>query len=110
DEEGSLDRYYVDGAAAPPSAESAEFDGVRYVRKFVPFPEHLPLGYYDVTVSIGGRAAESMRLILTPDRAYLPEDLRSAGVAISLYGVRSHRNWGCGDFRDLRDIVDWAAT
>ena len=50
-----------------------------------------------------------MRLILTPDRAYLPDDLRAAGVAISLYGVRSSRNWGCGDFRDLRGIVDWVA-
>src|SRR3954449_6368297 len=51
-----------------------------------------------------------MRLILTPDRAYLPDDLRTAGVAISLYGVRSRRNWGCGDLRDLRDVVDWAAN
>src|SRR5439155_17567086 len=64
----------------------------------------------DVNVSIGDRRAESMRLILTPDRAWLPDGLRTAGVAVSLYGVRSERNWGCGDFRDLRGIVDWAAA
>ncbi len=34
---------------------------------------------------------------------------RAAGIAISLYGVRSGRNWGCGDFRDLMELVDWAA-
>jgi 4-alpha-glucanotransferase len=76
---------------------------------FAHLPESLRLGYYDVTVTIAGRAPEFMRLIITPDRAYLPADLRTAGVAISLYGVRSRRNWGCGDFRDLRDIVDWTA-
>ena len=77
--------------------------------QFAPLPESLPLGYYDVTVTIGSHAPESMRLIITPDCAYRPADLRTAGVAISLYGVRSRRNWGCGDFRDLRDIVDWTA-
>src|SRR5439155_6801586 len=61
-------------------------------------------------LAISGRRSESTRLILTPDRAYLPDDLRAAGVAISLYGVRSERNWGCGDFRDLRAIVDWVAS
>ena len=34
---------------------------------------------------------------------------RAAGIAVSLYGVRSARNWGCGDFRDLLEVVDWAA-
>jgi 4-alpha-glucanotransferase len=77
--------------------------------KFAHLPESLPLGYYDVTVTIADRAPESMRLIITPDRAYHPAGLRTAGVSISLYGVRSRRNWGCGDFRDLRDIVDWVS-
>jgi 4-alpha-glucanotransferase len=108
-EDGSLDHYQA-LLSDLPEAVFAEFDGVRYARKFVPLPEALPLGYYDVTVAIGGRRPESMRLILTPDRAYLPDDLHTAGVAISLYGVRSGRNWGCGDFRDLRDIVDWVVA
>ena len=34
---------------------------------------------------------------------------RAAGIAVSLYGVRSGRNWGCGDFRDLRSVIDWVA-
>ena len=31
---------------------------------------------------------------------------RTAGFGLSLYGVRSARNWGCGDFTDLRVITD----
>ena len=108
-EDGSRDQFQV-ALSDLTEAEFAGFDNVRYARKFVPLPETLPLGYYDVTVAIGGRRSEPMRLILAPDRAYLPDDLRTAGVAISLYGVRSARNWGCGDFRDLRDVVDWVAS
>src|SRR5258708_291587 len=91
-----------------PVAEEAEFDGRRYVRKLVALPERLPLGYHDVEILVGGVCA-SMRLIVAPDRAYLPPSLRAAGIAIALYGVRSASNWGCGDFRDLHGIIDWVA-
>ena len=52
------------------------------------------------------------RLIVCPERAYEPEWLvkgKAAGVAVSLYGLRSERNWGCGDTSDLRALIDWAA-
>ena len=49
-----------------------------------------------------------MRLIVTPDRAHSPEPGKHAGLGITLYGLRSDRNWGVGDFRDLRDLIDWA--
>jgi len=51
-------------------------------------------------------------VILCPERAYLPDRLqqggRSAGFNITLYGLRSSRNWGCGDFTDLRALAKWA--
>jgi 4-alpha-glucanotransferase len=70
-------------------------------------PENLPLGYHDVEVTLGDRRA-SMRLIVAPERAYVPEG-RAAGLAVALYGLRSARNWGCGDFRDLAELCGWAA-
>jgi len=87
---------------------SATFSGQRYLRKSVPLKRPLPLGYHDLEIHVGGACA-SMRLIVAPDRAYLPEGLRAAGIAVALYGIRSERNWGCGDFRDLQRLIDWVA-
>ena len=107
-EDGGSKSYSV-ALASLPEQDSAEFDGRRLVRKLITLPADLPLGYHEVEVSCGTEHA-SMRLILAPDRAYLPPDLRAAGVAVSLYGVRSRLNWGCGDFRDLCDLIDWIAA
>jgi 4-alpha-glucanotransferase len=69
-----------------------------------PAPQ-LPLGYHEA------RARDcAMRLIVTPDHAQLPAPGKHAGLGVTLYGLRSQRNWGCGDFRDLTDLIDWAAT
>jgi len=69
---------------------------------------HLPLGYHEARVSDSKAGDCTMRLIVTPDRAHSPEPGKHAGFGITLYGLRSHRNWGVGDFRDLRDLIDWA--
>jgi len=70
----------------------------------------LPLGYH--TIKVRGAESES-RLIVCPTGAYVPEKLangaRAAGIGVSLYGLRSNRNWGCGDFADLKAFIDWAA-
>src|ERR1039458_557775 len=87
-------------------------DGRTWVRVQVALPMQLPLGYHEVTVSVGGSRA-STRCIVTPERAYMDPHLgrggRAAGIAVSLYGVRSLRNWGFGDFHDLRRVIDWVA-
>ena len=111
-EDGKRQEYTVELAHVP-VAESVEVAGVRFVRKEVALPGGgLPLGYHTVRVSVPGQTVE-MRLIVTPDRAYLPRFLeeggRSAGIAVTLYGVRSAENWGCGDLRDLRNLCEWAA-
>jgi 4-alpha-glucanotransferase len=81
-------------------------------RRFA-IPATAPLGYHRLHLSARhfGQTADAT-VILCPDRAYLPDTLRdglrSAGFNVTLYGLRSARNWGCGDFTDLRNIARWA--
>jgi 4-alpha-glucanotransferase len=91
----------------------------RWIVYRVPLPAETPLGYHvarvEVILAAGVTRVAESRLIITPEQAYLPECLsaaasrKAAGVAISLFGLRSERNWGCGDLTDLRAVVDWAA-
>lgn len=110
-EDGTQTHETVDLAALPQAAEAA-IAGEKYVEKTYLWPNSpLPLGYYQVQTAITGRPRHECRLIVTPDRAWLPHNLeggrRLAGVAVSLYGVRSQRNWGCGDFTDLEHLLCW---
>ena len=84
--------------------------GDQFVRTEVSLDLELPLGYHRMTLQIENGPSGAARLIVAPDRAYLPEWLRAgrgAGIAVSLYGVRSDRNWGCGDCTDLERLIDW---
>jgi 4-alpha-glucanotransferase len=95
-----------------PQTAHIEMEGRTWVRKQARLPISLPLGYHDISVKLGATSAAT-RYIVTPDRAWTTPHLgrggRAAGVAVSLYGVRSARNWGCGDFGDLLEVVDWTA-
>jgi 4-alpha-glucanotransferase len=95
-----------------PQSGNAEMDGRTWVRKHVRTALELPLGYHEITVRVAGQTGTT-RYIVTPARAWMDPHLarggRAAGIAVSLYGVRSARNWGCGDFRDLGDVIDWVA-
>jgi 4-alpha-glucanotransferase len=97
---------------ALPIVASANICGTAMVRVRATLHAHPPLGYHELRVSLGGNEAVT-RYIVTPDRAWSDPHLagggKAAGVSVSLYGVRSERNWGCGDFRDLDAVIDWAA-
>ena len=90
--------------------DTAEIGGVRYERKRLALAA--PLGYHRLELRTEG-AQRTVNLIVCPRRAYMPPGLaggkKSAGLALSLYGLRSKRNWGCGDFSDLEGVVEWAA-
>ena len=86
-EDGAVDRYPV-ALEKIPQSEHMELEEGHFVRKLAPLPPQLALGYYDLNVRVGDRQA-ACRLIVTPERAWCPENLRTAGVAISLYGMVS---------------------
>jgi len=91
--------------------QQAMIRGQRFVRRRVLIPVELPLGYHNLKLKRANEHEVVTRLVVCPGRAYLPNSLesgRAAGVAISLYGVRSERNWGCGDTTDLKGVIDWA--
>lgn len=76
--------------------------------RVLPLPT-LRLGYHKIRVYRVREPqlevfAES-HFVVCPARAR-SFDGRAAGVAISLYGLRSSRNWGCGDFTDLLAAID----
>ena len=97
-----------------PVVGRTEVGGQAFVEKYYTSSIDFPAGYHDLVFSVPGLPPTQTRLIVTPSRAYLPPFLenghKSGGIAIALYGLRSARNWGCGDFRDLRDFCEWAAA
>jgi 4-alpha-glucanotransferase len=99
-------------AAQLPLLHEVDFDGKRWRTCQLPIPTGVPLGYHRLRVRVDYPGAVQANLILCPDRAYLPERLdkggKTAGFNVALYGLRSKRNWGCGDFTDLRALIDWS--
>ena len=101
--------------------------GRRYIRVAIPFPQDLQLGYYEMRLDVRMRERqwrECVRVIVVPERCYVPpawEDIARGtptgqrrmsrtkwwGLTVQLYGIRSRRNWGIGDFRDLASLMRW---
>lgn len=67
-------------------------------------PANLPLGYHTLHTASG-----SVRVIVSPDRCYLPEDLKTWGWSVQLYALRSKQSWGIGDLHDLGELARWSA-
>ena len=81
-------------------------------RSLLPLPS-LPSGDHRLSLRSGDSAAE-ITLIAAPSACYLPSELqpgaRSWGVTTQLYGLRSERDWGIGDFSDLAELSEGAAS
>jgi 4-alpha-glucanotransferase len=95
-----------------PTTRQTSVDGREILEKSFPLPQPLRLGYHRILVywmkepelEVFGEAS----FIVCPPRAH-EFDGRAAGVALSLFGLRSARNWGCGDTTDLRRAIDTLA-
>ncbi len=63
--------------------------------------------YYNLEICCGQKTSCSV-LAVTPDKCYIPEVLQHQklwGFAVQLYSLTSRRNWGVGDFTDLKNFV-----
>ena len=103
-------RYRLAGAQP---LEHVELRGQAYMRLMMPIAFD-DLGYHTLRVKLENGAQQvtaDCRLIVCPDRAWFPSWLenggKTAGLAVSLYGLKSARNWGCGDFTDLEKLAGW---
>jgi 4-alpha-glucanotransferase len=83
-----------------------------YRRHSLTLPE-LPLGYHTASIALDTGLCGELRLIVAPGQCYEPPAItagtREWGIAAQLYALRSPRNWGMGDFRDLRELIARAA-
>jgi 4-alpha-glucanotransferase len=69
------------------------------------WPEDLPEGAYRLHLTDAASVQEEAPLIVAPLRAFGGDFDRGWLMAVQLYGVRSTRNWGIGDFTDLEALI-----
>jgi 4-alpha-glucanotransferase len=72
------------------------------------WPLALPTGAYRLRLTDAASASEDVPLIVAP-KAFTGDFDRVWLVAVQLYGVRSARNWGMGDFTDLKSLIELAS-
>ena len=94
-------------------SEQRDIGGKRRMRGHYTLPVQPTPGYHMLEVSDGGGKPQRMSLIITPERCYQPPAMQQGarlwGLGVQLYGLRSQRNWGIGDFTDLKTLADLAA-
>lgn len=75
----------------------------------IDWPDGLPAGVYRLQLIDADAVVEDVPLIVAPEKAFGGDFDRCWALAVQLYGVRSARNWGIGDFTDLEGLIDLAA-
>ncbi len=93
---------------ALPRIEASEIDGQPWHALVLDLPAIHDIGYHQLSIS---SIDQALSLIVHPARCHQPlqDDQRVWGLSLQLYGVRSRRNWGIGDFGDLARLAEWAA-
>jgi 4-alpha-glucanotransferase len=75
----------------------------------IAWPEALPVGAFRLELTDAAGEREDVPLIASPEHTFSGELERGWLLAVQLYGVRSVRNWGIGDFTDLEALIELAA-
>ncbi len=86
------------------------YQSTRYSRRSIAVQD-LPIGYHRLKVylTVDGHKTAETQLVVVPPQAHTPDWVvqgkRPWGVIIQLYTLRSARNWGIGDFSDLKLLI-----
>jgi 4-alpha-glucanotransferase len=72
------------------------------------WPQDLPPGIHRLNLTDASSFTEEVPLIVAPAKAFGGDFDRHWLLAVQLYGVRSARNWGMGDFTDLQGLIELA--
>ncbi len=76
--------------------------------RIIAWPADLPIGSYRLHLTDASSFTEEAPMIVAPPRAFGGDFDRCWVVAVQLYGIRSARNWGIGDFTDLEGLIELA--
>jgi 4-alpha-glucanotransferase len=77
--------------------------------RVIAWPADWREGIYRLRLTDAASLSEEVPLIVSPPSAYTGDFDRGWLLAVQLYGIRSQRNWGIGDFTDLASLVELAA-
>jgi 4-alpha-glucanotransferase len=77
--------------------------------RVIAWPLDLPEGSYRLHLTDAAGVTEQAPLIVAPPRAFGGDFDRCWLLAVQLYGIRSARNWGIGDFTDLEGLIELAS-
>ena len=121
DEKGRRDEFRLAPEGIIGAAEQW-IDGTRYITITLSDSVKREAGYYILEVECrhpdrvfprgSTKLCRKSKIIITPDTCYIPAALQKGkawGLSVNLYAVKSERNWGVGDFGDLKRIVRWTA-
>ncbi len=76
----------------------------------IAWPADLPVGVHRLRLADASLYSEEAALVVAPGKAYAGTFDRSWIIAVQLYGLRSERNWGIGDFTDLQNLIRVGAS
>jgi 4-alpha-glucanotransferase len=100
-------------ASELPVLERATIGDRQLVRLGLELRLQLPLGYHSLRLTVQGVKQSQITLVVAPEHCYEPAVITAGnrlwGIAVQLYSLRSVSNWGMGDFRDLRELIELTA-